>query len=375
MRVAITFHGCHRRGGVERVMYECANHLARQGHAVDALAGEWDNSPFEGGVQRHTLHYHARPPAAKLYTYARAARRAVGQLSPAPGVVAGFGGAAPPGSVTWMQSVHAAWMDISRQTRDLTGRARQRVNPFHPVALALERSLLGGRRYARVVALTPAVKADIMRYYDVPASDIEVIPNGYSDREFHVPSSELRASARRRLGFAEHDRVVIFVANELERKGFRPLVEGIRAHPDRSVKLLAVGGFNRAQARSIVDEAGLGDRVVLAGATNDVYGCYSAADCFALPTKYEAWGLVVVEAMASGLPALTSVSAGAAVAVEEGVNGTLVADPTSRDEVVAAVERLLTIRTDPTAISQSVAAYRWSTILQAYEDVLTGVST
>ncbi|MGD8200622.1 glycosyltransferase family 4 protein [Ornithinimicrobium sp. W1679] len=371
----MTFHGCHRRGGVERVMYECVNHLARQGHAVDALAGEWDDSAFEGGVHRRTLEFLDQPPALKLYSYARAARRAVGELSPAPTVVAGFGGAAPPGSVTWMQSVHAAWMDISRQTRDLQGRMRQRVNPFHPVALGLERSLLGGRRYARVVALTPAVKADIMRYYDVPPSDIDVIPNGYSEREFHVPSSELRAGARRRLGFTEDDRVVIFVANELERKGFRLLVEGIRAHPDRSVKVLAVGAFNRAQARSIVEEAGLGDRVVLAGATNDVHGCYAAADCFALPTKYEAWGLVVVEAMASGLPALTSAGAGAAVAVDEGVNGTLVTDPTSRDEVVGAVERLLTISTEPTVISQSVAAYRWSAVLKAYEDVLSGVSS
>ncbi|WP_431842007.1 glycosyltransferase family 4 protein [Calidifontibacter indicus] len=371
MKVAVAFHGCHRRGGVERVMYECVNYLAERGHDVDAFAGEWDESVLQPGVRKHALTYLSKPPALVMPAYRFDLDRALSELTPKPDVVASFGATAPPDSVTWMQSVHATWIETARETRDLRGRLRQRVNPFHPVALRMERALLHERRYRRVIALTPEVKADIMRHYGVPDADIDVIPNGYSAREFFVPSEEARAEVRRELGVGDDERLVIFVANELERKGFRQLAHAIASLADPSVRLLAVGGFSVAEAKAIIREAGLHERqALLAGRTSDIHRYYAASDFFALPTKYEAWGLVVVEAMASGLPVLTSVTAGAAVAVRDGDNGVLVGDPTSIDDVSAGLRRLLELQADPEGIARSVARFEWSNVLRSYESTL-----
>src|SRR5690606_1102636 len=119
-------------------------------------------------------------------------------------------------------------------------RTRQRVNPFHGVALRMEESLLRGGRYGRIIALTPQVRDDIIAYYGVPNEDIDVLPNGFSRTEFHPAQSAERQRVRDSLGVSEGDRVVIFVANELERKGFQLLVQALRRRNDPSLKLLAV---------------------------------------------------------------------------------------------------------------------------------------
>jgi len=371
MRLAVTYPGCHRRGGVERVMLECVNFLATRGHEIHALAREWDEAAVDPGVVRHQLSYVHLTPALGLPAYRRSVTAAVTHLEPCPDVVAGFGAGAPPGSVVWMQSVHAAWIEMARATRGPGGRLRQRLNPFHPVALAMERRQLTRREYRSLIALTPDVKADIVRFYGVPAEDVHVLPNGFSQREFHPRSPEERVETRARLGFADDDVVIVFVANELERKGFAQLVEAISRLRDPSVRLLAVGGFRQSEARALVSRAGLEGRVVLHGATSEVAGLYAAADVFALPTKYEAWGLVIVEAMACGLPVLTTRLAGAAVTVRHGETGYLVDDPADVQEIASGLEHLLRgPMPSPQEIAASVARYEWGSLLVRYEEIL-----
>src|SRR5699024_9796148 len=103
-----------------------------------------------------------------------------------------------------------------------------------------------------------------------------VLPNGYSAREFHPSSAELRSGVRARLGFADDEKVVVFVANELERKGFLPLLQAIASLQDSSVRLLAVGAFRRGEALAQARRVGLEDRVVMVGGTRDVADYYAA---------------------------------------------------------------------------------------------------
>lgn len=352
-------------------MLECVNFMVARGHETHAFAQDWDVASLSPDVVRHTLRYRARIPALALPAYRRAARRAIGALDPPADVVAGFGAGAPDGSVVWMQSVHAAWIEIARGTRGPMGRLRQRINPFHPVALRMERRQLTGRHYSKLIALTPDVKADIMRIYGVPSDDIAVLPNGYSATEFHPASDERRREMRRRLGYADDHQVVVFVANELERKGFTPLLRAVNLLGDESVRILAVGRLRESQARPEIERLGLTGRVQFTGPTSDVADYYAASDVFALPTKYEAWGLVIVEAMACGLPALTSTLAGASVAVRPGENGHLVEDPSDPTQIEQGLRALLGgghLSRDE--VSRSVEAYEWSRLLVRYEAIL-----
>ena len=373
MKVVISFPGCHRRGGVERVMVECLRFLAGRGHETHAFASEWELSALPPAVIRHDIPTRGLLAAGRVAAFRRDSARALATLRP--DAVGSFGVAAAPGSVVWMQSVHAAWMDVSRRTRTPRERFKQRLNPFHPMILRAEKEMVIGREYRRLIALTPQVAADLTKYYNVPDADLDILPNGFSRAEFNPGDRwHHRAEMRQRLDFASDATVIVFVANESERKGLPQLLRAIARLKDPSLHLLAVGKFDPIPMASLAENLGLGDRVKLPGANARVASFYAAADVFALPTQYEAWGLVIVEALACGLPVLTSRLAGAAVAVQEGTTGELLDDPRDEAEIARKLTRLLGRHSQAKAdtISQSMATYEWSQVLIRYEQILRG---
>lgn len=371
MKVALTFPGCHRRGGVERVMVECANFLSDR-HQAHVYAADWDDGVLEDSVTKHAFPADARHSITRLLSYDRAQSREFAQVNAKYDAVAGFGVPAPPEAVIWVQAVHAAWIEISREHRDWKGRLKQRLNLYHPLVLAMERRVYGRRRYRKLIALSQRVKDDLIRFYGVPDDDVVIIPNGFAPQEFNVARcAGMRVSRRAELGYQPEDRVVVFVANELERKGFGPLVRALAALEDPRVHLLAVGRLNPLAYAAEIARLGLSDRVRFTGPSRDVATFYAASDVFALPTQYEAWGLVVTEAMACGLPVLTSRLAGAAIAVREGETGALLDNPRSVTEIAAKLRPLLDgDHASRETIAESVAEYAWPRVLKRYESLL-----
>ena len=375
MRIALSFPGTHRRGGVERVMVECANFLAARGHEVSVISAEFDEGVLAAGIKRVPVDANSRVPLFRLRRFARRSPAALKGMSPQPDVHAAFGVISPPGGVFWVPSVHKAWIEISQRERNLRGRAKQWVNPIHPYLLAREKWYFQGRRYARLIALTEQVKADLMRFYNVPAADIDILPNGYNPEEFNVERRGVdRVKVRAELGYAASDRVIIFVANELERKGFGPLMRAVAKLRDDSLRLLVVGRVVPGGYTAEMQQLGIADRVKFIGPSSDVGRYFAASDVFALPTTYEAWGLVIVEAMACGLPVLTSRLAGAAITVQEGHTGELLNNPRDVEEVAAKLRKVLALSVgnpgNARATAATVEQYQWPTVLEKYETVL-----
>jgi UDP-glucose:(heptosyl)LPS alpha-1,3-glucosyltransferase len=238
----------------------------------------------------------------------------------------------------------------------------------------MERRMFGGRNYRRLIALTSEVKADLERFYGVPSEDVEVLPNGFSAAEFHPGVSNLfREATRQRLRIDPGAWVVLFVANEWERKGLIPLMEALGSWNQPDVHLIVAGRLPEQRLRMQAETSGLSGRVHFVGGGEAVNRWFGAADAFALPTLYEAWGMVIVEALACGLPVLTSACAGAAVAVRDGVTGLLLDNPQSVSEVRAGLMRLRENQhPQPSLIAESVAGYRWERVLGAYEQILEG---
>ncbi len=372
MRVALSYPGCHRRGGIERVVLECANFLAGRGHETHLYAADWDRDALDTRVTVHAIPLPARGALPRLLSYAQRSERALAASRPPADIHAAFGVESPPGGVMWVPSVHKAWLEASRRQRDWKGRLRQKANLNHPFLLAMERKHFAGRRFRRLIALTPQVKSDLMRFYDVPSEDIAVLPNGYSPAEFSVcRTAAHRAPMRRMLGYGDSDKVVIFVANELERKGFGPLLRAVAQLADTRLRLLAVGRLDPNRYADEIRRLGLSERVQFTGPSNDVATYYAAADLFALPTQYEAWGLVIVEALACGLPVVTSRLAGASAAVQEGRTGILLDDPNDPAEIAAGLRPLLDAPpASAEETEESVRHYAWPNVLSRYEQHL-----
>ena len=372
MKIALAFPGCHRRGGVERVMLECANFLDERDHETHVYASDWDKQALRAGVRRHHVATPKRPSVAHVLGFARQSAKALRRARPQFDIVGGFGVSCPGAHVVWVQSVQAAWLEISRSRRDWKGRLKQNLNPFHPLIIQMEKRVYGGKKYCHLVALSETVKNDLMRFYNVPAADITVIPNGFSPSEFNPERrANERAAMRRKLGYDDSQRVVIFAANELERKGFGPLLRAIASLNDERVCLLAVGRLDAQAYAPEIARLKMTGRVHFSGPTSDVASFYAAADVFALPTQYEAWGLVIVEAMACGLPVVTSRLAGASIAVREGENGHLLDDPDDVESIARFLKPLLDGKHQTAReISDSVSEYAWSRVLLRYENVL-----
>jgi UDP-glucose:(heptosyl)LPS alpha-1,3-glucosyltransferase len=248
----------------------------------------------------------------------------------------------------------------------------QLANPFHRVILGMERAMFAERRYRRVVALTNKVRDDLGRFYGVPSADVDILPNGYSPAEFNLGLRDrFRMQIRKRLGIPADAWVVLFVANEWERKGLQPLMEALCRWRKQAVHLVAAGRLPEKRMKQLELRYGLKGRFHFVGGREPVNTWFGMADAFALPTLYEAWGMVIVEALASGLPVLTSVSAGAAVAVRHTHNGILLQDPASASEILAGLLRLRRcIQTSPEQISASVSEYEWSRLLGRYEEII-----
>ena len=186
MKIAITFPAIHRRGGVERIALECANFLARRGHEVFIFCARSEKSAIDPRITIVHVPSHEKQAVPRLLSFARLSRRKLNSY-PSIEAVGAFGVQSPRG-VYWAQSVHSAWIEISASRRNWKGRILQKLNPMHPLVLRMEKHVYGGRRYDKVVALTPDVKADLQKFYDVPESDILVIPNGFSPRRIQLLS-------------------------------------------------------------------------------------------------------------------------------------------------------------------------------------------
>jgi glycosyltransferase involved in cell wall biosynthesis len=154
------------------------------------------------------------------------------------------------------------------------------------------------------IAVSESV-ADRLRAWGVPSDRIEVIPNGIDAAEFRF-DPRLRAEVRDRLGIAP-DALVIGGVGRLEpTKRFERLIAAVRKIPEATL-LLAGDGSARPVLERSAREAGIADRVVFAGAVAHSREVLCAMDVFASPSDQETFGLVVLEALACGLPVVYGV--------------------------------------------------------------------
>lgn len=204
-----------------------------------------------------------------------------------------------------------------------------------------------GRRYyrttsARVVAISQSVKRDLERFEGLPPDTAVVIPNGVDIERFHPRNRErYREAMRSQLGLGERDVAVLFAGNAWGRKGLRAAIEALDGEGLEAVRLVVVGeGDPGAFLEGVRSEVAA--RIVFAGPQpREIDRCYAAADIFLLPTLYEPFGLVILEALASGLPTIVSQRAGASEWLTDGVDAILLKNPADAHEVREALRRVV----------------------------------
>lgn len=218
--------------------------------------------------------------------------------------------------------VHREWLAQRRRVLGPLARLGIALNPYHRYVMAAEKKLFESPRLKAVICNSNMVREEIRRYFNVPETRLHVIYSGVDTTAFHPGLQALhRENIRRQYGIPPDATVFLFVGSGFERKGLAALLEALSGLP-QSAHLLVVGKDKKLDAfKALAERLGLAQRAHFLGGQQDVKPFYGAADMLALPTLYDPFPNVALEAFACGLPVLTSTKSGAAEFVREGENG------------------------------------------------------
>jgi UDP-glucose:(heptosyl)LPS alpha-1,3-glucosyltransferase len=220
--------------------------------------------------------------------------------------------------------VHREWLRQLARVRGPSGRLGIALNPYHLYTKWAEKCMFTSPRLKAVICNSKMVRDEIKHHFGLTDDRLHVIYSGVDTNAYHPDLRRHRAEIRQRHGMPDNATLFLFVGSGFERKGVAALLRALAALPKQAC-LLVVGRDKRlAKYRERAAALGLGQRVVFAGSQADVRPYYGAADALVLPTLYDPFPNVALEAMACGLAVVTSTKCGAAELIRPGENGFVV---------------------------------------------------
>ncbi len=316
MRVGLICRPFSFHGGVETSTAGLLGALASCGHEVELISTR--RQPDVPGIAVRRVPTLRTPSELRMLSFALAARRAAARRGY--DVVQSH-------ERLLSQDLYRAGEGCHRAYLAAMGRGAG-ANPYHRLVCALERRIFQLRAARHVVAIARGSKEEIERLYGTEPARVTLVYNGVDLERFH-PDNRARHRKRTRegLGIAESEWMLLFVGSGFGRKGLRPLLEGFARLGDSARRLVVAGKGDVPRYRGLAARLGLADRVLWTGPVRDVERLYASADAVALPALYEPFGNVHLEALASGVPVLSSARAGGSEMVRQSQNGWVVGEP------------------------------------------------
>lgn len=375
-RVAIVAHDIHDNGGMERAFAELLRRAStRYEFTVYASSLAPDLRPL---VKWRRIFTPARPFPLKFTLFfliggLRVARARADLVHTLGAIVPNRA------SLATIQFCHAAYVAKTGRLTPDTSPPLRRLNTgiSRLLALSAERWCYRQSRLQAFAAVSQGVKSELAAHYLAVPSVLT--PNGV-DTDRYRPDAATRTSTRAQESVGEDDVVCLFVGGDWDRKGLRIVIEALALADagHRQLRLWIVGRGDQRRYEELAAEHELAQRVRFFGPRPDAERFYQAADIFVFPTEYETFSLVTHEAVASGLPVVTTRASGIEDIVGDGRSGFLV--ERTREAVADALVRLAS---DPDLRRRMgregrrrALAYTWersvSSVVRLYEQLLDG---
>lgn len=342
LAVAIVRARYNPYGGAERFVQRALAALSQREVAVTVIARRW--SPAPAGEPAPKIDFMKVDPFYvgslwRDWSFARGVRRALAGRKFAivqsheriPGLPVYRAG----------DGVHAEYLAQRSRALAWWRRAQLAIDPYHRYLLAAERRMFAHPALRAVICNSEMVRREIRERFGLEDARLPLVRNGVDLQRFRPPSQAERASARERLSLPPEVPVFAFVGAGFERKGLAGAISGLARLDSRRGSILLVAGSDRRAGRylALARRLGVGARVRLLGGVDDVRPLLWAADAFVLPTLYDPFPNAALEALACGLPVLTSDKSGAAEVLRPGVNG-FVCDALDHAAIAAAMDAL-----------------------------------
>ena len=352
-------------GGGERFVRELTERLTQNvAYDIHVLANQW-----QGGANRITFHripIITFPKWLSTVSFAWFVQRTLKKIKP--DIVHTHDRIFTADVVTVHSIPHRIWVKEIRCKRipslfDLaTGWVERRLFTKGNCKVVLPVSLLAAQKHRK----------------EYPAGNylVEVVHPGVDER-FFAADVRSRLAIRTEFGISENDFLILFVGMNFELKGLEQLLVIMARLRDENLhrppKLLVVGKGNREKYEKVAGYHGLHDDVLFAGIRHDMPAVYAAADLFVLLSGFDTFGMVVIEAMASGLPVIVSDTVGASDLVRQGENGFVVNRAWSTERIVTEIVDLAANDERRAAMSyeakQTASGQSWTKVAAKVEAV------
>jgi UDP-glucose:(heptosyl)LPS alpha-1,3-glucosyltransferase len=334
------------RGGCETYISDLARRLSADGHEVHLYAGRWDAEALAAALHYHRLPVPRGPRFLRPWLFGVACLEALSRTKH--DVSIGF-------DKTWGQDIlypqgglHAASVDHNLQKyrnpllRSLARVTRSLDLAHRSFALLERRQYLGSRR-PLIVVNSYMVQGHFRQYYGLDPEQVRVVRSAMDPARFAEPDRpRQRAGWRMQWGIGAEEAVGLFVAMNYRLKGLEPLLYAVSRLPaDVPFRLLIVGNPRFESYQRLAVRLGIADRVSFLGPRRDVANAYFAVDFLVHPTFYDPCSLVVLEALACGLPVITSRFNGASELLSPPREGFIVNDPHDAEELAGCMRQLL----------------------------------
>lgn len=369
MNIAICYESVvPARGGCETYIADLIRRLTADRHEVHLYASEWDAATLPGLRQFHRVPKATGPRFLRPWRFAARCEEmlARGRHDVSLGFVK-----------TWGQDVifpqgglHVASAEFNiRKHRQPWKRALARIIKSCDLA-HWSYCLLERRQFLReleplIVAPSRFVERHFQRYYGISPEHIRVVPNAIDPHRFPEHDRlRQRAELRRELGIDPADPVALFIGHNYLLKGLEPLLEAAAGVSTANFRLLVCGNARTSSHEKQARNLGIDDRVHFLGFRQDVRPCFFAADFLVHPTFYDPCSLVVLEALACGLPVITTWLNGAAELLHPPHDALVIDEPHDVRELTTCIEKFC----DPAVRQPAAQAARRSAGAWTFED-------
>jgi UDP-glucose:(heptosyl)LPS alpha-1,3-glucosyltransferase len=365
--LAFAIHDLNQRGGQDRSTLEIIEALAAR-RRVSAHAFTFEPSiPHSPVVFRPVKPTRPRPALLKLIIFHLAT---LWRFRRGEALICATGACSLVSDVIHVQFVHRSWARRPERERSLYHRLLRIYN--------LVTEWISFRPHKTYVAISAGVRRELELEYGL--SRVVVVHHGVDAKRFSPPNGDDEKLAfRRKLGLGEESRAIFLYVGTYERKGLSLVIAAMaRLMPQfrKGVLLVAVGAGDRAAYAERARRLGISEQAIFLPPHPRIEDVFRAADAFVLPTAYEPFGLVILEAMASGLACVVSAQAGAAELIRHGESGLLLQNPHDEAELAARLAELtdLPLRERLGSAARTTALTRsWARVAQEFEAAVNSV--
>lgn len=333
------------RGGCEHYISDLARRLARDGHTVHLFACRWDASALPANTVYHQLPTPTGPRYRRPWAFGESVLAALARMPV--DVSMGF-------DKTWgldilypQGGLHSASRahNLLKHRPGFDRTLARLVRIFDPTSYSFGR--LERRQYLTpptplILVNSRMVRGHFQQYLGVPEGAVRVLYSAIDPDRFAADGREAARSRERAVWGVTDEAVGLFVAMNYRLKGLAPLLRSLVHVPrDRPFRLVVIGGAKYGRYAALANRLGVRNRVLFLGFRADPRDAYFAADFLVHPTFYDPGSLVALEALACGLPVLTSRYNGAGELLSPPTDGLIVEDPHDSPELGAKITDML----------------------------------